>query len=368
MIEKLFTAGHIHGAALQNIQPSSLDLTLSEELYRVEGVFLPQRGEHVRDLIDMFHAQSVTFAEPLQCHGVYLCRLNERLVLPESVYAYANNKSSTGRINLQVRLLCDGVPKFDQIPKSYCGELWILVAPHSFSIALQPGQSLNQMRFFNADTRLSEEEHRALYSFQPLLYQFDGKSFPAAEVLFDKGGGITMTIDFDQDIIGYVAFPNSAKVLDYARRDYKPEDFFEPICRLKKNQLVLNREGFYIFSTKEYIAVPPEFSVEMIAYDPTKGEFRTHYAGFFDPGWGFGARGELKGTPAVLEVYPHDHNFIFRDGQPICKMVYERLATFPDRIYGVGDLGSHYQHQRGPCLSKHFVQHAKVAASVLSQI
>lgn len=355
MINRLITAGNIHSATPHNVQPSSLDLTLSEEMYRVEGVCLPKRGETVRDLIEIFHAQPATFADPLQCHAVYLCRLNEHLALPKSVYAYANNKSSTGRINLQVRLLCDGVPKFDQIPKGYTGELWILVAPHSFSIALQAGQSLNQMRFFNADTRLSEEEHRALYSFQPLLYHSDGTPSAEDEVLFDKGGGITMTIDFDQEVVGYVAFPNPEKVLEYARRDYAPEDFFQPIWRPTRNQLVLSKNGFYIFSTKEYIAVPPEFSVEMIAYDPTKGEFRTHYAGFFDPGWGFGARGELHGTPAVLEVYPHDHNFIFRDGQPICKMVYERLATFPDRIYGVGDLGSHYQHQRGPCLSKHFL-------------
>ncbi|OGY82688.1 MAG: hypothetical protein A3F54_01725 [Candidatus Kerfeldbacteria bacterium RIFCSPHIGHO2_12_FULL_48_17] len=359
LIEKLLREGAIHGADKAHVQPSSLDLTLSDDLYEIQGVMLPKHGETIVDVLRLAQAKKIFFDQPLACKKVYMCRLNEALELPPMIYAYANNKSSTGRINVQVRVLCDGVPRFDQIPKGYRGDLWIALSPQSFSVKLQPGEALNQMRFFSADTRLDVEEHQALYQAHSLLYHADGSPYPYNEVDFDDGGGITMTLDLSQDVVGFVAFPQPDKILDCSRRDHNPHDFFTPMYRPENKQLLLNRDGFYIFSTHEYISVPPEFSVEMIAYDPTKGEFRTHYAGFFDPGWGYGQKGEVHGTPAVLEVYPHDHNLIFRDGQPICKMRYERMATFPDRIYGVNDeLRSHYHTQRGPKLSKYFTNPA----------
>lgn len=354
IIEKFIHKGFIKNSESRHIQPSSLDLTISDEVYEVSGVFLPQKHESIRGLISFVHGKKVSLDSPLECHKVYLCKLQESLDLPDGIYAYANNKSSTGRINLQIRLLCDGNPTFDQVPRGYKGELWILASPHSFAVKLSPGEPLNQLRIYNADSTLSQEEHMALYNYHPLLYDAHGNTLPLESVGLDKGGGVTMTVDFDQDIVGYVAFPQPGKVLHFGKYDHKVEDFFQPIFRPDHDQLVLSRDGFYIFSTKEYISIPPEFAVEMIAYDPSKGEFRSHYAGFFDPGWGYGEKGERQGTPAVLEVYPHDHNFIFRDGQPICKMVYERLATFPDRIYGTGKLGSHYGNQRGPRVSKHF--------------
>lgn len=354
LISELIDTQAILGAKKSSIQPSSLDLTLSEEVYEIDGVLLPKFTESIQRVLQVANARRFSFDQPLACKKVYMCRLNESLALPSMVYAYANNKSSTGRINLQARLICEGIARFDNIPRGYAGALWVVLSPHSFQVKLSSGESVNQVRFFNADTRLRQEEHEALYSYHPLLYHADGTPYNKEAVDFDPGGGITLTLDLDQDVVGYVAFSQPDKVLEYARKDHEASDFFTPMYRSKDGKLVLNRDGFYIFSTKEYISVPPQFSVEMIAYDPTKGEFRTHYAGFFDPGFGYGAKGETRGAPAVLEIYPHDHDLIFRDGQPICKMVYERLATFPDRIYGQSDLGSHYHAQRGPHLSKHF--------------
>lgn len=359
IIAELIEKNEIAGSAPAHIQPSSLDLAITDEIYEVDGVILPKRGESIQDIIEAAHGKRRSLAEPLRCKHVYCMRCAETLALSRSIYAYANNKSSTGRINLQVRLVCNGVSRFDHIPKGYTGELWVFVSPHSFSVKLTAGQTLNQMRFFNADTRLSEQEHRALHEYYPLLYDGEGRLIDGKDILFEEGGGVTMTIDLKNDIVGYVAFAQPNNVLDFARRDYDPSAFFKTIRATDNGQIILDKEGFYIFITKEYISVPPEFAVEMIPYDTSKGEFRSHYAGFFDPGWGHGRRGEIKGTPAVLEVYPHDNNVIFRDGQPICKMVYERLATFPTAIYGTEQLDSHYTRQRiSSALSKHFKKSA----------
>ena len=163
-----------------------------------------------------------------------------------------------------------------------------------------------------------------------------------------------MTIDLEQDLIGYRSTPSPGKVLDFHRYDHDPNDFFNPIYRLHNHGLVLNHNEFYILCTAEYIRVPLEYAVEMVAYDTSKGEFRSHYAGFFDPGWGFGESGEVMGAPAVLEVITQDNEFYLRHGQPICKMVYERLAEKADLSYGSQKAESHYHEQRGPRLSKHF--------------
>lgn len=164
-----------------------------------------------------------------------------------------------------------------------------------------------------------------------------------------------MSIDLvSQDIVGYRCTPTTSRVLEYSRRDHLPTDFFEPILRPQDGQLVMRRGEFYIFATKEWIRVPREFAVEMMPYDVSKGEFRSHYAGFFDPGWGFGTNGETLGTPAVLEVFTHDNDFVLRDGQPICQMVYEHLTAPADVSYGDARLTNNYYVQHGPRLSKHF--------------
>ena len=163
-----------------------------------------------------------------------------------------------------------------------------------------------------------------------------------------------MTVDLDQELVGYKCIPQAGKVLDFNEYTHDPLDFFEPIYKAKNEAVVLQRNHFYILSTKEFVRVPKEYAMEMIAYDTSKGEYRSHYAGFIDPGWGYGSKGEIKGTPLVLEVFTSDNNFVLRDGQPICKVVYESLVENPELVYGVGSLGSHYHTQRGPRLSKHF--------------
>lgn len=360
VIQALIDAGHIRNADPKRIQPASIDLTLSDEIYRVDGVVLPRRQETVAQILKIGRAKKVSFEDPLLCKGVYIVRVNERFKLPEAVYGYANNKSSSGRINLQVRLLVDNVPQFDSVPRGYNGNAWVVISPHSFSVKLSAGEAINQMRFFNTDTRLSRREHEALYEYFPLMYNNRGRALLKEEVLFDKGGGITATIDLSQKVYGYVAESQQEdKVLDYGRMDHKPKDFFKTIYSNKDRRITLNKDSFYIFATKEYITVPSDFSAEMIPYDATKGEFRSHYAGFFDPGFGYGD-GSIKGAPGVLEVFPHDNNVIFRDGQPVCKLIYERLATFPTRIYGETKvLKSNYSKQRvRSALSKHFRQAA----------
>ncbi len=353
-IKKLIEEKLILGADEKNLQPASLDLSISDEIYKMKGIFLPRKHEKVIDIIKTGSLYKTDLNKPLECEGVYMIKLNESLNLSSQIFALTNNKSSTGRINLQVRILADGVSKFDKIPRGYKGDLWALVSPKSFAVKLKPGNALNQMMFFDIDARLTEKEHGALYRKYNLLYNSQGKPIDCSEIEFDSGGGLTMTVDLDQDIVGYKCIPQAEKVLDFNEFSHDPLDFFESIIRPKDGTVVLKKDHFYILSTKEYVRVPCEYAMEMIAYDTSKGEYRSHYAGFIDPGWGYGKNGEVKGTPLVLEVFTNDNDFVLRDGQPICKVVYESLVEYPELVYGVGSLGSHYHTQRGPRLSKHF--------------
>jgi dCTP deaminase len=352
-IEKLIQDGIILNANVKNIQPSSLDLTLDDEIYRMKGVFLPHKGEKIRDIIKDGALYQTDFSKPLECNGVYLIKIKESLNLPHELYAYANNKSSSGRLNLQARLIADGVPYFDKINRGTVGELWVVVSPKSFSIKLEPGITINQIRFFGSDTVLSEDEYKDLYLKENLLL-IDNQVIPIEQLNFRHD--ITMSINLQGDLVGYKCSPNSGKVIDMTKLNhYEPLEFFEPIYRNEKGQLLLKANEFYILSTIESIRVPKNYATEMIAYDPSKGEFRSHYAGFFDPGFGYGVNGEINGTPAVLEVITQDNDFILRHGQPICRMVYEKLSELPSLIYGDKNMGSHYQNQSGPKLSKHFL-------------
>lgn len=353
-IERLIKGDLVLGADEDNLQPASLDLSISDEIYKMKGIFLPRKNEKISEIVKEGALYKTDLEKPLECEGVYMIKLNESLNLSSQIFALTNNKSSSGRINLQVRLLADGVSKFDKVPRGYKGDLWVLVSPKSFAVKLKPGNLLNQMMFFDVDARLSEKEHRALYKKYDLFFNKDINSLDCGEVEFDSGGGLTMTVDLDQDIVGYKCIPQAEKMLDFNNFKHDPLDFFEPINRPKNGTVVLKRDHFYVLSTKEFVRVPKEYAMEMIAYDTSKGEYRSHYAGFIDPGFGYGDKGEIKGTPLVLEVFTNDNDFILRDGQPICKVVYESLVESPQLVYGVGGLGSHYHTQRGPRLSKHF--------------
>ncbi len=354
-LETLLSAGHVTGSQREHLQPSSIDLSISAEAYRMKGSFLPKRHESIRDIVKHGSLFQTSIDQPLELNCVYLIRLNERLDLPDALFARTNNKSSTGRVNLQTRLIVDGVSSFDFAPRGYSGELWLEVIPKSFPVKLSEGERLNQMMFFTDDALLNAQEYQSEYNRYGLLRGLNHAVLPAPQ--FVGAQGITMTIDLtSEEIIGYKCYPTTSKVLDYSRRDYNPLDFFEPIERPRDGQLIMKRDEFYIFVTKEGIRVPNEYAVEMVPYDVSKGEFRSHYAGFFDPGFGYGTSGETLGSPAVLEVFTHDNDFILRDGQPICQMVYSRLIEPTTVSYGAPELSNNYYRQIGPRLSKHFKQ------------
>ncbi|MCA9795871.1 MAG: 2'-deoxycytidine 5'-triphosphate deaminase, partial [Candidatus Eremiobacteraeota bacterium] len=281
-------------------------------------------------------------------HHTYVLELMEELDLPQRVHAYANNKSSTGRMNVWVRTLVDRLSRFDKIPLGYRGKVYVMVTPRSWPVRVARGSTLNQARFLVGDNRLNDLELEMAQEKIGLLYDEQGRKLDIRPHL-DKG--ILLTADLQQPTVGYRAI-ESDEVVDLTSREAHPaERFWEPITA-SGDEVLLEKGSFYILSTLEFLRVPPLHAVEMVAYDIHSGEYRSHYAGFFDPGFGHGREGEILGTPAVLEVDPHE-DVVFRHGQPICKMVYEHLLKEPDRVYG-DELTSHYQHQRGPQLGRHF--------------
>ncbi|NJK89117.1 MAG: 2'-deoxycytidine 5'-triphosphate deaminase [Myxococcales bacterium] len=357
-IRAAIEAGHVSSSTVvdtSQVQPSSLDLSLAEEAYAVAGSMLPLAGEDVRTLARRYARRVMDLAEPevLVRGEVYVALLRESLDLPGDVAAYANSKSSTGRIDLQTRLLTAGNPRYDKVAPGYRGELWLEIIPKSFDVRVRAGDRLNQVILFRQRERLLPEALADLHRVSPLLWMPDGRPAATEGWLTGNPDGLLMTLDLDQDIVGYVA-KRSFRPIDVSRPGtLDASEYFDPIVRPSEGALFLSREAFYIFSTYERIAVPPSMAVEMLPYDTSAGEFRAHYAGFFDPGFGYGEAGEVRGTPAVLEVRPYEDDLIVRHRQPVCQMAYERVTALPDALYGVG-VQSHYAHQRGPRLSKFF--------------
>mgnify|MGYP001557852929 CR=1 FL=1 len=355
MIRNLITKGHVMYANIKNIQPASLDLTLSEEIYRVDALFLPKNGESVREAMAKVNPMCFARDSVYEVGVPYLARLNETLSLPKEIYAYANPKSTTGRNDVKVSLIADGISRFDSAGKrGFTGELWAFIEPKSFRIQLPANETLVQMRFFDKDTRVNEEELAPFYDQHKLLFDSNGKYIPYDGLkISDRDGGVILSVNLKSDIVGYVCH-GSHSVLDFAKRNhYDSADFFEPIFKPSKGMLFLRKGSFYIFYTDEYVRVPTGSACEMAPVDIRNGEFRSHYAGFIDPGWGYGEHGDVKGKPLVLEVRPFDDNIMIYHGQPICKLIFERMSEMPDIVYGEGS-GSHYFSQEGPRLSKHF--------------
>ena len=276
---------------------------------------------------------------------VYLIPLLEELALPEHVYAKANPKSSTGRLDVFTRVITDAHQRFDDIRPGYHGRLYLEIFPRSFTIKVCQGLSLNQLRLFTGGGAVDDAGLLQLYESQPLLYGDDDQPLPADGVHVD--GGLFMGVETagrDGAIIGYKARKNS-DIIDLAQEDfYGPWDFWEPIRCVSRRPLILEPEEFYILASKERVCVPPDYAAELMAYDAGSGELRTHYAGFFDPGFGYDRTGARHGAKAVLEVRPHDVPFLIEDGQLFCKLCLERTTVRPETIYGEG-LASHYQGQ-----------------------
>lgn len=339
-------------------QPASLDLRLGEIAYRRLGSFLPEcstidekvHGVNLfQDDVDLYEID-LRKGAVLEKGHVYIIPLVEELALPKTLAAKTNPKSTTGRLDVFTRTITDSRARFDEVPPGYRGKLHLEVVPRSFSVKVFAGMCLNQLRIFNGDAIISDSEIRECHKEVPLVYS--GKD-PLSPRNLHVDNGLFLRIDLrgDGGVIGFRA-KRSSQVLDLSRiGHYDPTDFWEPISHRYNDTLLLEPEDFYILMSKERIRIPQDFAAEMVAYEAAIGELRTHYAGFFDPGFGYGT-GDLQGTPIVLEVRAHDVPFLIRDGQTFFKVLFERMHEHPEKVYGVG-LGSSYQFQ-GLTLSKQF--------------
>ena len=336
------------------LQPASLDLRISKEAYRVRASFLPGRGSSVRDRLQSLNAEPVSLAGKgavLEKGIVYIARLMERLELRPNLSGAANPKSSTGRLDIFTRLIVDGGDAFDEAPLDYKGELWVEISPRSFSVRIKAGTKLNQIRF---RSRNSQQKDRHTFALDDAEIRKRHLLSPLVDGQLDLREGLVLRIDLGglgEDVVGYRAIKNS-DVIDVNRvRGYRVEDFWEPIHARGDRRLILDPDQFYILASREKVQIPADLAAEMAPIDPAIGEFRVHYAGFFDPGFGQGPDGRPTAR-AVLEVRSRDVPFLLEDGQPVGRLVYEKLAGAADELYGT-DASSNYQHQ-GLKLSKHF--------------
>jgi dCTP deaminase len=334
--------------ALTQLQPASLDLRLGAEAYRVRASFLPGKGTSVLERLKSLNPERVSLAGDgavLEKGIVYLAPLMERLALPSGVSGAANPKSSTGRLDIFTRLIVDGSDAFDAVPEGYAGPLFAEISPRSFSVRVREGARLNQLRLRGggAPLALDAESLRARHKASPLVDR------PLA--LRD---GLIVHVGLEGrsgEVVGYRAIKNS-DVIDVDRvGGYLAADFWEPILARADRRLVLDPDAFYILASREQMQIPADLAAEMAPIDPAIGEFRVHYAGFFDPGFGQGPDGR-PAARAVLEVRSRDVPFLLEDGQPVGRLVFEELADATDELYGAGAT-SNYQHQ-GLKLSKHF--------------
>ena len=337
------------------IQPASIDLRLGDHAWALRCSFLPDVDSTVEEKIEGLAFQKVDLRDGavLERDRPYLVPLIEELTLPDDVRAKANPKSSTGRLDVFTRVLTDRHHRFDEIRAGYRGKLYLEVVPRSFAIQVRTGLSLNQLRLARGDVRLGDEEIRRMQGEElPLLY-LDSAALPESQL--SVADGLFLSVDLsgpDDRIVGYRAKKNSLPV-DLSRiRAYRWTDYWDPVFPEAGGRIVLEPEIFYLLLSAEGVCIPPQIAAEMMAYDPTAGELRTHYAGFFDPGFGYDPSGARHGSRAALEVRARDVSFMVEHRQPVCKLGLERTSAPAERLYGA-ELGSNYQGQV-TMLSKHF--------------
>ncbi|MFV0490718.1 MAG: 2'-deoxycytidine 5'-triphosphate deaminase [Pseudorhodobacter sp.] len=326
------------------IQPASLDLRLGQVAYRVRASFLAGKGNKVADRLAEFemHRVDLTDGAVLEKGCVYVIPLMEGLSLPKGISAVANAKSSTGRLDLLTRTISDGGEEFDRIPEGYDGPLYAEVCPRSFSVLVRPGMRLNQIRFRAGQAGLDDQTLAALHDQTPLV---------SGDAVISQGLGFSVDLRPDRgDLLGYRAKPHTG-VIDLDRiGQYDPAEFWEDV-RSRDGRIILDPGAFYILVSREAVTIPPDYAAEMAPYLAMVGEFRVHYAGFFDPGFGWAEAGGA-GSRGVLEVRCHEAPFVLEHGQIVGRLVYEHMAERPETLYGAG-IASNYQGQ-GLKLSKHF--------------
>lgn len=382
-LKLLAEAGMIRGkegypVEQNQFQPNSIDLRLGEKAYRVRCSFLPE-DETVEQKLEKLkqYEFSIKDGAILETNCVYIIPLLEELNLPsqispqkalfngteeshdlriiseEHLTAKANPKSTTGRLDIFTRVVTDHSHRFEEVRSGYRGRLYLEVVPKSFPIKVRTGQRLNQLRIRHGHTVLSDQDVLRTHSSNPLLFSGEGEVVSLDKVKVNNGLFLSVNLHGEKDeIVGYRAKKHRDLIdLDNINH-YRISDFWEPIYAQQDDHLILEPEAFYIFASKERCRIPAQLAAEMIAYDTGSGELRTHYAGFFDSG--FGGRAEDGGARAVLEVRSHDVPFLIEDGQTFCSMRFEPNTEVPDFVYG-SDIESNYQGQ-GLKLGKHFKQ------------
>jgi dCTP deaminase len=338
------------------MQPASLDLRLGPKAYRVRASFLPGKNRTVAEQLQNLKFDEISLSGAgavLERGCVYVIPLLESLVLPNSISAVANPKSSTGRLDIFTRLITDRSEIFDHVERGYKGQLYAEVSPRSFSVRVHEGSKLNQIRFrrlnssqfSHTDFTLTDSQLAARHRDQKMV---DGDELNLRDGLVLRVALSTETIG---DIVGYRAQKHT-DIIDVDRVGaYEVADFWEPVRSRPDKRLILDPDEFYILASQEKLHIPRDLAAEMVPIDPAMGEFRVHYAGFFDPGFGYTESGQ-PGSRGVLEVRSHEVPFILEDGQVIGRLVYEKMAEAPQSLYGQSG-GSNYQGQ-GLKLSKHF--------------
>ncbi|MBZ6077237.1 2'-deoxycytidine 5'-triphosphate deaminase [Microvirga puerhi] len=333
--------------APDQVQPASLDLRLGRRVYRVRASFLPGRNHTVRDRLAQlsFHEIDLSVGAILETGSVYIAELQEGLALPPELSAAANPKSSTGRIDVFTRVITDRSQEFDAIGAGYHGPLYAEISPRTFPVLVRTGTRLSQLRLRKGEVRLDDADLYALHARERIV--------TSAEPSIQEGVAVSVDLaGFGPDrLIGYRAKRHTGLVDVDKPGSCRIADFWEPLYAEAGRTLILDPGQFYILASKEAVHVPPDYAAEMVPFDPLVGEFRVHYAGFFDPGFGHAPAGG-EGARAVLEVRSRDVPFILEDGQIVGRLVYERMAERPHILYGSG-VGSNYQAQ-GLKLSKHF--------------
>ena len=350
-IHAMLSSGQLKSEAgldADQIQPASLDLRLGSKAMRVRASFMPGRAHTVAEKLERLtlHEIDLENGAVLETGCVYIVPLMESLDLPATIAASANPKSSTGRLDIFTRLMVDNTQEFDKVPAGYSGPLYLEISPRTFPIIVRRGSRLSQIRFRTGHALLGEQELLDLHNAETLI---------ASEAPNVSGGGIALSIDLKgsgpDGLIGYRG-KHHTSVIDVDLKDqHHVLDFWEPLYARGQGELILDPDEFYILVSNEAVHVPPLYAAEMTPFDPLVGEFRVHYAGFFDPGFGHVAAGGA-GSRAVLEVRSHEVPFILEHGQIIGRLVYEHMMEPPAGLYGTG-LGSNYQAQ-GLKLSKHF--------------
>ena len=353
-IAKLVDAGYITGV---NISPedgylnsASIDLPLSGEAFRLEGSFLPGKGQHIRTCIKRIGGERHDLSSPLERGIDYLVRIEGQWSLPDTVYAYANPKSSTGRLNVLSRLVADNSNMFDQLPRGWKmgSEMWLLIRADSFPVRVYEGLALSQLRLFTGKAFLSPYDMEVASRKYGLIFDPQRKKISFRDIEL-WGDSVVLSIDVSPEF-GYEA-RGTHKPLDLAKKGNK-SDYFEAI-RADSRGYLLRKGSFYILSSREPVMVPPHLSAELRGIDYRFGDMQVHRAGYIDSGWGYGKKGEVKGRPITLEVTPNENIFV-EDGQAIARLRYEHMFSEPDVPYDSAK--SNYTEQKlGAMLSKYLV-------------